>query len=207
MVKALMLSSAYGWFVGLLVVMIVVTALFGFILWIALRPIKKDEFDTTSPALKALSRRETELTVALLELKNKNGDQAKISELETKLREVKTAEKLVAELLGEDEAPKKADVKKSKPAKPAQAVPKAPVKPAAEPKKESTVAQGAKPAAEPKKETEVKPAAEPVKKPEVKPAEPPKPKAETASKAPAKPAAKPAEKKASEGNSESLNAN
>ena len=39
--NAMLLSSAYGWFVGLLIVMIVVTALFAFILWIALETDKR----------------------------------------------------------------------------------------------------------------------------------------------------------------------
>lgn len=36
MVKSLLMSAAYGWFAGLLVIMIVVTALFGFIMFLSL---------------------------------------------------------------------------------------------------------------------------------------------------------------------------
>ena len=124
--NAMLLSSAYGWFVGLLIVMIVVTALFAFILWIALKPIKKDELDDSSSARKALARRETELTVALLKLLNKESDEGKRAELENKLREVKAAEKLVNELMGEDEPA----AKPAKPVKPVKPAPKA-AKPAA----------------------------------------------------------------------------
>ena len=173
---AMLLSSAYGWFVGLLIVMIVVTALFAFILWIALKPIKKDELDDSSSARKALARRETELTVALLKLLNKESDEGKRAELENKLREVKAAEKLVNELMGEDEPA----AKPAKPVKPVKPAPKA-AKPAAAPAQQA--AKPAKPAAQP--------AAKPVAKPAAKPAEKP-----AATPAPAKPAAKPAEKPA-----------
>lgn len=166
--NAMLLSSAYGWFVGLLIVMIVVTALFAFILWIALKPIKKDELDDSSSARKALARRETELTVALLKLLNKESDEGKRAELENKLREVKAAEKLVNELMGEDEPA----AKPAKPVKPVKPAPKAakPAKPAAKPAE--------KPVAKPAE----KPAAKPVAKPAAKPAEKP---------APAKPAEEP----------------
>ncbi len=174
--NAMLLSSAYGWFVGLLIVMIVVTALFAFILWIALKPIKKDELDDSSSARKALARRETELTVALLKLLNKESDEGKRAELENKLREVKAAEKLVNELMGEDEPA----AKPAKPVKPVKPAPKA-AKPAAAPAQQA--AKPAKPAAQP--------AAKPVAKPAAKPAEKP-----AATPAPAKPAAKPAEKPA-----------
>ncbi len=174
--NAMLLSSAYGWFVGLLIVMIVVTALFAFILWIALKPIKKDELDDSSSAKKALARRETELTVALLKLLNKESDEGKRAELENKLREVKAAEKLVNELMGEDEPA----AKPAKPVKPVKPAPKA-AKPAAAPVQQA--AKPAKPAAQS--------AAKPVAKPAAKPAEKP-----AATPAPAKPAAKPAEKPA-----------
>lgn len=178
--NAMLLSSAYGWFVGLLIVMIVVTALFAFILWIALKPIKKDELDDSSSAKKALARRETELTVALLKLLNKESDEGKRAELENKLREVKAAEKLVNELMGEDE-PAAKPAKPAKPVKSAQPAPKA-AKPAAAPAQQA--AKPAKPAAQP--------AAKPVAKPAAKPAAAPAP-AKPAEKPVAKPAAKPAE--------------
>lgn len=174
--NAMLLSSAYGWFVGLLIVMIVVTALFAFILWIALKPIKKDELDDSSSAKKALARRETELTVALLKLLNKESDEGKRAELENKLREVKAAEKLVNELMGEDEPA----AKPAKPVKPVKPAPKA-AKPAAAPVQQA--AKPAKPAAQS--------AAKPVAKPAAKPAEKP-----AATPAPAKPAEKPVAKPA-----------
>lgn len=178
--NAMLLSSAYGWFVGLLIVMIVVTALFAFILWIALKPIKKDELDDSSSARKALARRETELTVALLKLLNKESDEGKRAELENKLREVKAAEKLVNELMGEDEPA----AKPAKPAKPVKPAPKA-AKPAAAPAQQA--AKPVKPAAQPAaKPAPAKPAPQPAAKPAAKPAEKPV----------AKPAAKPAEKPA-----------
>lgn len=177
----MLLSSAYGWFVGLLIVMIVVTALFAFILWIALKPIKKDELDDSSSAKKALARRETELTVALLKLLNKESDEGKRAELENKLREVKAAEKLVNELMGEDEPA----AKPAKPVKPVKPAPKA-AKPAAAP-----VQQAAKPA-KPAAQSAAKPVAKPAAKPAEKPAATPAP-AKPAEKPVAKPAAKPAE--------------
>ena len=179
--NAMLLSSAYGWFVGLLIVMIVVTALFAFILWIALKPIKKDELDDSSSAKKALARRETELTVALLKLLNKESDEGKRAELENKLREVKAAEKLVNELMGEDEPA----AKPAKPVKPVKPAPKA-AKPAAAP-----VQQAAKPA-KPAAQSAAKPLAKPAAKPAEKPAATPAP-AKPAEKPVAKPAAKPAE--------------
>ena len=166
--NAMLLSSAYGWFVGLLIVMIVVTALFAFILWIALKPIKKDELDDSSSAKKALARRETELTVALLKLLNKESDEGKRAELENKLREVKAAEKLVNELMGEDEPA----AKPAKPVKPVKPAPKA-AKPAAAPVQQA--AKPAKPAAQSAAKPVAKPAAKPAEKPApAKPAEEPK---------------------------------
>ena len=144
MEKALLLSPAYGWFAGLLVIMIVVTALFGLILFIALRPIKKDEFDESSAA-KKLKRRETEITIELL--KNKN-DKQKTDELLSTLREVKSAEKLVDELMEdektEEPAAKKAPVKKAP--RPAPAAPAekraAPAKPAEKAEQPQKVEEG-----------------------------------------------------------------
>lgn len=63
------LLSATGWFIGLLFVMIIVTALFAMVLVIALKPIKKFETDENDMS-KKLERRETELTIKLL--KNSN---------------------------------------------------------------------------------------------------------------------------------------
>lgn len=169
MEKALLLSAAYGWFAGLLIIMVVVTALFALILFIALKPIKKDEFDETSSAKKALVRRETELTIELLNSKN---DAKTRAELENKLREVKSAERLVGELMPEEETPPR-PVKKGQPAqKPAQKA----QKPAEKPVR--------KPADKPAQKAD-KPAEKPAKKPAITPAD----KSEAQ-----KPAKKPAEK-------------
>ena len=132
MVKSLLMSAAYGWFAGLLVIMIVVTALFGFIMFIALRPIKKDELDESSPA-KKLQRREAELTVQLL---NKQNDKKSQEELIGKLHEVKTAENILNEIMEEE--------KRDEPVKPA--------------KKPKTAPSAAVKKEQPKKE--VKPSAE-----------------------------------------------
>lgn len=170
MEKALLLSAAYGWFAGLLIIMVVVTALFALILFIALKPIKKDEFDETSSAKKALVRRETELTIELLNSKN---DAKTRAELENKLREVKSAERLVGELMPEEETPPR-PVKKGQPAqKPTQ---KPAQKPAQKPVR--------KPADNPAQKAD-KPAEKPAKKPAITPAD----KSEAQ-----KPAKKPAEK-------------
>ena len=132
MVQSLLMSAAYGWFAGLLVIMIVVCALFGFIMFIALRPIKKDELDDSTPA-KKLQRREAELTVQLLDKKN---DEKSKEELIGKLHEVKTAESVLSELMEED--------KQEEPAKP---VKKPKIAPSASAKKEQPKKE-AKPASE-----------------------------------------------------------
>ena len=83
------LLSATGWFIGLLFVMIIVTALFAMVLVIALKPIKKFETDENDMS-KKLERRETELTIKLL----KNSNDPKRTEILLKeLREVTAAEK------------------------------------------------------------------------------------------------------------------
>ncbi len=170
MEKALLLSAAYGWFAGLLIIMVVVTALFALILFIALKPIKKDEFDETSSAKKALVRRETELTIELLNSKN---DAKTRAELENKLREVKSAERLVGELMPEEETPPR-PVKKGQPAQ----------KPADKPAQKPAQKPVRKPADRPAQKAD-KPAEKPAKKPAITPAD----KSEAQ-----KPAKKPAEK-------------
>lgn len=151
--NALLLSPAYGWFIGLLVVMIVVTALFALILFIALRPIKKDgQGDDASYAKALLGRREAELTSQLL--KNQN-NVVVMENLMAKLREVVAAERLIAELADEDGG-KQEDVpvkqpksQKLPPQQPAQPVNK-PAKPAATsaaaPVQNATPVKPAKPA-------------------------------------------------------------
>ncbi len=156
MEKALLLSAAYGWFAGLLIIMVVVTALFALILFIALKPIKKDEFDETSSAKKALVRRETELTIELLNSKN---DAKTRAELENKLREVKSAERLVGELMPEEETPPR-PVKKGQPAQ----------KPADKPAQKPAQKPVRKPADKPAQKAD-KPAEKPAKKPAITPAD------------------------------------
>ena len=158
------LLSANGWFAGLLVVMIVITVLFALILWMTLKPVKKEDYNSASATKKALERREGELTAALLELLNKESDEKKREELERKLREVKSAQKLVNELTAEE-------VKASKPAK-AKPETNAPVRtearPAVKPAPNGTAhaarpapAAERKPAPSEPARTEAKPAARP----------------------------------------------
>ena len=174
--NALLLSPAYGWFIGLLVVMIVVTALFALILFIALRPVKKDGYGGDASYAKALlGRREAELTAQLL--KNQNNVVA-MEHLMAKLRDVVAAEKLISELVEEDggtqepEPVKEPKVKKQPPQKPAQpAQAPAQAKPAAQPAKPAQAPAQAKPA-QPAKPAQAKPAAQPAKPAEAKPEAP-----------------------------------
>lgn len=134
MEKAILLSAAYGWFAGLLVIMILVCALFGLIMFIALRPIKSDELEDSTAA--KLKRREAELTRQLI---SNQKDQKTTEQLISQLREVQSAEKLVSELSPEEEkpAPNKAKkpaantAKKAAPKKPAANVSAKPVENAA----------------------------------------------------------------------------
>ncbi len=103
MSNALLLSPAYGWFIGLLVVMIVVTGLFALILFIALRPVKKDvAIEDVSYAKALLGRREAELT---MEIMNNKGNVEVMDSLMAKLREVAAAEKLIDELADGGDTP------------------------------------------------------------------------------------------------------
>lgn len=144
------LGPAAGWFAALLIIMIIVTGLFALILWIALKPIKKDELDDSASTQKALSRRETELTIELL--KNRN-DASRRAELEGKLREVKSAEKLVSELTVSDEEKEQTNAKPrpAQPAhRPAETKPAAPAeKSAEEPVEQPVAAPTKKPTAQP----------------------------------------------------------
>lgn len=96
MTNALLLSAAYGWFIGLLVLMAVMAVLFVVIAVFAARPFKVGEgADESYSALKLLEAREAELTAELL---NKRDDAATTE----KLREVGAAKKLVKELLEQE---------------------------------------------------------------------------------------------------------
>lgn len=141
MQKAVLMSAAYGWFAGLLTIMIIVTVLFALILYIALKPIKKDELDDPS-AKKALGRREAELTVELLKKQN---DAKSRAEIEGKLREVHSAQMLVEELMPEDEEKSGTSEKQGKPAKSAKAPAAKPARPAAKPQTPETAEKPAQP--------------------------------------------------------------
>lgn len=96
------LLTARGWFAGFLVIMIVITLLFVFIVLITLKPIKKEDMGgDTSAAKRLLGRKEAELANELL--KNKD-NRAKSAELEAKLREVAIAEKVLDEIAAENKA-------------------------------------------------------------------------------------------------------
>lgn len=111
MSNALLLSPAYGWFIGLLVVMIVVTGLFALILFIALRPVKKDvAIEDVSYAKALLGRREAELT---MEIMNNKGNVEVMDSLMAKLREVAAAEKLIDELADGGDTPLTASAPKA----------------------------------------------------------------------------------------------
>lgn len=98
----LLAASARGLFIAMLIIMIVVSLLFGFIVFMALKPAKKaPEAVDANNVRKMLARRETQLTV---ELMNNKQDEAKRNELVNKLRRVKSAEQLVDELLEEEKA-------------------------------------------------------------------------------------------------------
>lgn len=94
----ILLSTVGALFGVLLAIMIVIVALFGFIIFIALRPTEYDKYKNESTAEYALSKKETELTMSLLQLLNKESDATKRAELEAKLREVKAAQALVSSL-------------------------------------------------------------------------------------------------------------
>ena len=93
--NTILISAAYGWFIGLLVMMIVLSALFIVIALIALKPYKVDEDSESSAALRLLNAREAELINSLLH---------NPENLETLnfLREVATAKIIVQELLDKE---------------------------------------------------------------------------------------------------------
>ena len=93
--NTILISAAYGWFIGLLVMMIVLSALFIVIALIALKPYKGDEDSESSAALRLLNAREAELINSLLH---------NPENLETLnfLREVATAKIIVQELLDKE---------------------------------------------------------------------------------------------------------
>ena len=100
MLNCLLLSSAYSWFVGLLVMMVVLAVLFVAIAVAALKPVRMDDGTTDSQyAKRLLEKREAEL---LTEYQSKQGDAKAADEVMAKLRDVATAEKVVDELLAQE---------------------------------------------------------------------------------------------------------
>lgn len=96
MANAMLISAAYGWFIGLLVMMIILAGLFIFIALITLKPYKVDDFGNNSElALRLLEEREAELTSRLL----RDPQNAEAANL---LRDTETARKLVKQLLDEE---------------------------------------------------------------------------------------------------------
>lgn len=93
--NALLISAAYGWFIGLLVMMIILTVLFIVIALVALKPYKVDDDADNSAALRLLNESEAELTSQLLK---SPGDEAVLNHL----REVATAKIIVKELLDKE---------------------------------------------------------------------------------------------------------
>ncbi len=96
---ALLISSAYGWFAGLLAIMLIMAVLFVFIVLFALKPIKMDDNVPEQLAQKLLEKRQTELTIELLN--NKENKEA-AEKAEQELRDVSTAQKIVSELLAKE---------------------------------------------------------------------------------------------------------
>ena len=108
MQNALLLSSAYVWFIGLLVMMIVMAVLFVAIAVVTAKPIKMDESVSDAHYTKSLlARREAEL---LNEYQSVKGDAAAEEAVMAKLKDVSVAEKLVSELVAADAMTEKESV-------------------------------------------------------------------------------------------------
>ena len=189
------LLSANGWFIGILIVLIVLTALFGVILWLMLKP-KKEDPEEEKEKLYGLSS-------ALTEILEKETDERKRAIVEQKLRDVRSTERFVHLVNGAEHRP-------ARPARPAGAPPANPAARPANPAANRAPAPAAKPAPEakpaaeknegsaehiapvserPEEKAEVKPEVKPAPAPAVKPATAPAPAAKLA------PEAKPSEEK------------
>lgn len=97
---ALLISSAYIWFIGLLVMMIVMAVLFVVIAVATARPIKIDEGVSDAKYTKSLlAKREAEL---LSEYQSVRGNAEAENAVMAQLRDVSAAERLVAELVAAD---------------------------------------------------------------------------------------------------------
>ena len=93
MVNSLLVSTAYGWFIGLLVLMVVMAVMFILIAVFALKPFKVgDGAEDSDLALKMLDEREAELTSKLL---NNYNDAVVLQQL----KEVAMAKKIVSDLV------------------------------------------------------------------------------------------------------------
>lgn len=98
--NVLLLSSAYSWFIGLLVMMIVMAVLFVAIAMVSLKPVRLDDLEDYSAAQaakKLLAKREAEL---LTEYRNNEGNAEIAAAIMEKIRGVSTAEQLIDELAG-----------------------------------------------------------------------------------------------------------
>ena len=98
--NVLLLSSAYSWFIGLLVMMIVMAVLFVAIAMVSLKPVRLDDLEDYSAAQaakKLLAKREAEL---LTEYRNNEGNAEIAAAIMEKIRDVSTAEQLIDELAG-----------------------------------------------------------------------------------------------------------
>ena len=93
--NAILISTALSWFIGLLVLMIVLSGLFVCIVVITMKPYKVDGTENDSSyALKLLENRQAELTATLL-----NGKDEKVLK---ELNEVENAKNIVKELLDKE---------------------------------------------------------------------------------------------------------
>lgn len=92
--SALLIAADHGWYIGLLVILIVLALLFVFIALATLKPYKIDDDGGDELALRLLDDKEASLITELL---HKPGDEAVLN----RLREVATAKIIIKELLAE----------------------------------------------------------------------------------------------------------
>ena len=98
------LLSSTGWLVGMLLAIVFVAVALAAVLVVALKPIKKYQVEEDD-AIKKLDRRETEITIKLLE-HSTNPEQTEA--LLKELKEIALAEKVVHRLTEQDRAAQKA---------------------------------------------------------------------------------------------------
>lgn len=92
--SALLIPATHGWFIGLLVILIILAGLFVFIAIATLKPFRIDDEGGDELALRLLNEKEAKL---ISELLHKPGDE----EVLNRLREVATAKIIIKELLDE----------------------------------------------------------------------------------------------------------